>query len=142
MSSLRDLAKSMNMVATTVEANAIEAVKSVSRAAGTMVIYATPVDTSRARMNWQTTLNAPATSVLLPYPDRPADPSVGPSTALNTLRTTVENYNGQPNGVYIANNVAYIQMLNDGSSSQAPANFVAKSVIAAAESIKNVKLLP
>lgn len=142
MNDLLKLARSLELTAKAVEANAVEAVKTVSRNVGVMVIFATPVDTSRARMNWQSSVDFPATGVLSPYPDKPADPSVGPNVAMKSLKDAISKYTGQSSGVFIANNVNYISVLNDGSSDQAPANFVAKAVIAAVESTKNVKLLP
>lgn len=142
MSDLYDLAKSMKLTAKAVSQNAIEVVKSVSQNVGVTVIYATPIDTSRARMNWQGTVNSPATEVLSPYPAKPSDPSVGSNVAIASIRKAVSDYSGQPAGIFITNNLDYIQKLNNGSSEQAPANFVAKATIIAVKSTKNVKLLP
>lgn len=142
MSDLRDLAKSMNITARVIEGRAVDLVKTVFQNVGTTVVYSTPIDTSRARMNWQATENQPANGVILPYPAKPSDSSVGSSTALANIRKIANNYTGSPNGLFLTNNVNYIQLLNNGSSNQAPRNFVAKSVITAAQSIKNIKLLP
>ncbi len=142
MSDLRDLAKSMRRTAIAVGINSVEAVKSISKNVGVTVVYATPVDTSRARSNWQASITQPITGVLFQYPAKPSEPTIGPRTAIESINKAVSEYTGQPKGIFIVNNLDYIQKLNDGSSDQAPANFVAKSVIAAAQSTKNVKLLP
>lgn len=142
MGDLRSLAKAMRLTAEAVDNNAIAAVKSITEAIAVTLVYATPIDTSRARLNWQGTVGAPATTILSPYPEVPSSPNVGTSTAIASINEAAASYTGQPEGVFITNNVPYIQSLNDGSSSQAPANFVAMSVIAGINSAQNVKLLP
>lgn len=140
MGSLSDFAKSMEIAAQAIDGNVEKAIKDVAKNVGTMVIYSTPIDTSRARLNWQTTLDQPATSKLLQYPEKPTDPSVGTASALENLRATVDKYTiGKT--VFITNNIEYIQKLNDGSSSQAPANFVAKATMAALHSTSTIKIL-
>lgn len=141
MSSFRDAAKSMRLTAEAVATNATQAVKEVSSTVGFSVVYATPVDTSRARMNWQGSVDVPKEGVLLPAPLQPSNPSEGLQVALESIRGAAASYNGQKSGVWIVNNLDYIQALNNGSSSQAPANFVALSVQAGAEAVKKIKVL-
>lgn len=142
MATLREFANSMTRTAKTVGVNAIVAVKEVSKAVGVTVVYATPVDTSRARMNWQGSVNLPKAGVLSPAPAIPGSSSEGPRTAIKSINEATGAYNGQQGGVWITNNLNYIQSLNNGSSSQAPANFVEQSVLVGVNSISKVKLLP
>lgn len=142
MGDLRALAKSMTLTAQAVEKNSVAAVKEVTRAVGTVVIYATPIDTSRARSNWQGSVDIPKEGVLFPAPAAPSDPSEGPRVALESVDRAANDYSGQRGGTWIVNNLDYIQALNDGWSSQAPANFVAMSVQAGANAVSKIKLLP
>lgn len=75
------------------------------------IIIKTPVDTGRARNNWQVTINEPATGE---KNDTQASAS-GVSTINNVLI-------GQT--IFITNNVPYIIFLEEGSSGQAPAGMV------------------
>ena len=80
------------------------------------VILATPVDTGRARANWIASVGVPVTT-----PTDDADPEGGDRIAQNAV-TIAGRRNDQT--IFISNNVDYIGFLNQGSSSQAPANFV------------------
>lgn len=80
------------------------------------IIKATPVDTGRARSNWNIAVNAiDATTT-----ENTAAPDTNPALNIDPNDT-----------VYISNNLPYIQRLNDGYSQQAPANFVEKGLMLA-----------
>jgi hypothetical protein len=82
------------------------------------IIFKTPVDTGRARGNWQTTLGAPDNSEV-------ENPGVG--QALGEGAATIASL--LPFGVItIYNNVKYIVFLENGSSQQAPSGMVKVSV--------------
>lgn len=142
MASLNDLAMRMRRTAQAVGVNSQLAVKHVAKAVGTTVVYATPIDTSRARMNWQASVGTPKTGVLLPYPSQPASTADGVRVALASVESAIGEYSGQAGGFWIVNNLEYIGALNDGWSGQAPADFVAQSVLAGVRSLSTVKLLP
>jgi len=71
----------------------------------------TPVDTGRARGNWQLTIDDPA--VLEKYSDRPIEEGMATLKTLGIFQV-----------VFITNNVPYIVYLEKGSSSQAPNGMV------------------
>ena len=142
MADLRDLGRNMRVTARAVGDNATAAVREVSEKVGVTVVYGTPVDTSRARMNWQGSVGEPAQGVLAPYPSQPAGPNDGPRVAIASIRAATADYDGQKDGVFITNNLDYIQDLNNGSSSQAPADFVAQAVLVGARAASKVKILP
>lgn len=75
------------------------------------IVLKTPVDTGRARGNWQIGSMTPPRGVN----DRTTDPTAQESSAL-------DNYVGQP--FYFVNNLPYIQKLENGSSMQAPTGMV------------------
>lgn len=89
------------------------------------VVLATPIDTGRARGNWQTSVSK---SISLPVDS--LDKSGG--STINKGEAVLSATKGIKYPVYwISNNLPYIEELNRGSSQQAPAKFV-ESVIAKA----------
>lgn len=82
------------------------------------LISTTPVDTGHARNNWVLTTRQPYTS---------EDGSrVAPSDAAQRAGIAkIQNYDiGRDGPIYLRDNVRYMQFLDAGSSSQAPAGFV------------------
>ncbi len=82
----------------------------------------TPVDTGRARGNW----NVKAGS-----PDLSTD-----NTGLSSVLTLKKGDGNKP--IYITNNLPYAQKLEDGHSKQAPAGMVALTMAEIDAGIKNV----
>lgn len=87
------------------------------------VTIATPVDTGRARGNWQIGINRAKTSILT-VNDKSGSVSIG--KGLSELKG-LDNFQS----VWITNNLPYISSLNDGSSNQAPKKFVETSIVRA-----------
>lgn len=84
----------------------------------TLVIDATPVDTGRARGNWQTTVGQPAQGVV----DRR-----GSSVAIAEV---VANLGSLSDVVFMVNNLPYIERLEyDGWSAQAPAGMMRRNIV-------------
>lgn len=109
----------------------------VARTAGvclSTVIPATPVDTGRARGNWQVSVDSPITSPIERL-DRTGQ------AAIKDGIQRANTYRGNGQVIYITNNVPYIGALNDGSSSQAPANFVELAVIAALRFVRGARIV-
>ena len=133
----------MRIIGDRLEVNVNSAIKKVVIAVDQAVVLATPVDRGPARSNWQVSLGQPKTNVISAY--APGDKlGVGEQAnaagALDQGRAAVA---GRQEGqdVYIANNIPYIGKLNDGSSAQAPVNFVEQAVLAGASIVKNVRVL-
>jgi hypothetical protein len=83
------------------------------------VIKDTPVDTGRARGNWQTTMNSPATTEIA---------RDGAQPSLNELSSELPSFTGDKT-IYLANNLPYIRRLEfDGWSQQSPEGMVRKNV--------------
>ena len=82
------------------------------------VILKTPVDTGRARGNWQCTISVPAASV--------ADvEDKGGGKAIAQAADEVMGWEPSKVVIFLTNNLPYIQRLEDGYSKQAPAGMVA-----------------
>jgi len=79
------------------------------------IVQRTPVDTGRLRANWQTTLNAPASSTL---------ESFDQGRALTDAASVLAGY-AAGNAVYFVNNLPYAQKIENGYSGQAPSGMVA-----------------
>lgn len=87
------------------------------------IIVRTPVDTGRARANWQVDLNQMPTGQV----ESIFEGTMAGSIAEAVIGAKLSRINGQTT-VYIANNVPYILRLEEGYSKQAPAGMVAITV--------------
>ncbi|AGN30435.1 hypothetical protein SXAG_00154 [Synechococcus phage S-CBS4] len=84
------------------------------------VVQGTPVDTGRARANWQATINTPATGST---EDTDKQGGATISAASNAVSQAVGNV------FYITNNLPYIYRLEfDGWSKQAPSGWVRTAI--------------
>ncbi|WP_178124490.1 HK97 gp10 family phage protein [Spartinivicinus ruber] len=79
------------------------------------VILDTPVDTGRARGNWQTSTGYPKTSTVERF---------GANASLNEMRN---NLGGLDGTTYLTNNLPYIERLEFGYSRQAPSGMLRKN---------------
>ena len=79
------------------------------------VIIRTPVDTGRARANWQTSIGAPAEGEV---------DSTDRDRGLVEASREIDKHTGDES-IFLANNLPYIEALENGSSkTQAPAGMV------------------
>lgn len=81
------------------------------------IVEKTPVDTGRARANWQVTIGNPTEDVL-EVEDQDGSNTISKGSS---VITTV----GLFDVIWISNNVDYIRFLEEGSSTQAPEGMVA-----------------
>lgn len=132
----------MKRIGVLVEKNSEKAVVLTALAVDQAVVLATPVDTGRARSNWVVSVGRPVLSAIEPY--SPGEhlgigETANAGAALEQGRAALAAP-GEKSRVYITNNVLYIGMLNDGTSSQAPKGFVNDAVDAAKTAIANMRL--
>lgn len=87
---------------------------------------ATPVDTTLAASSWILSTGRPSTEI--------GGSHEAPSTAAQDAGiAALQHYDvGRDGRIYLTNNVEYLQHLDDGSSPQAEAGFVARAFAAAA----------
>lgn len=109
-----------------------EAASKVAKAIALTIVadlaYKTPVDTSNAISNWQTTLDAPAGVEIPPHYMGSRGSTFAASAGETVIRgklTLASKHPGQ--SIYIANNADYIRDLNNGTSTQAPKGFVERA---------------
>jgi hypothetical protein len=106
------------------------------------LVTITPVDTTAALSNWQVSVNTPVGNTIPAYVLGEHGSTYGESllAALEAGSRTIQNK--QPGQVlFISNLVDYITDLNDGSSRQAPANFVERAIIIGNDIIQQGTLL-
>lgn len=116
-----------------IEENIDALTRRVAVAVDQAVVVATPVDTGRARGNWQVGIGAPVTDET-----ERLDPAGVETIATNNDKIASRKL-GQD--IFISNNVPYIGRLNEGSSSQAPENFVEQAVAAGASVVNRAKVI-
>jgi len=85
-------------------------VRAVALIVDAELVNMTPVDTGRARANWNPSLNTPDPTIREPGQKKSIDPVASAFKLTDTI--------------LISNNLPYIKPLNNGSSKQAPAGFV------------------
>lgn len=108
----------MNAYAKKAGASLEETTRAVALELFGSIIKDTPVDTGRARGNWQTSIGAPASGEV----DR-----LGERESLSELGSEAGKFGGGQ-VIYLSNNLPYIQRLELGWSDQAPAGMVRKNI--------------
>lgn len=130
------LARRMTEIGREISISSVEVVREVVKNMGPALAFSTPVDTSRARANWQAAINSQPTSILYAEPSKPPSPNAGSQMAIRSLDAAAALYR-QGATVYVVNNVPYINRLNAGWSAQAPAGFVQIAIHVAIRTIRN-----
>lgn len=105
------------------------------------LIETTPVDTGWARANWVPRIGEPYTSdggIEFNAEERRA--SVGSARGAQAAGTaSLLTYDLDRGPVFVSNNVPYIEVLNSGSSKQAPAAFIEAAIQQAVNSNRNIR---
>lgn len=130
MASLNDLAKRMRKLAKEVPEMGNKLAIKVTITIVNDLAHVTPVDESTAISNWQVELNNPAQSAIRAYyPGKKGSTySLSVSATIDDAKAALATKKpGQ--AIYLSNVLRYIRRLNDGSSSQAPAGYVERSVL-------------
>lgn len=159
MADLLSLANDMNALSAKLGLFANQVVEDVASSILNDLTQVTPVDTGTAVSNWVVTLDAPALGglVLMAHAPSPkgrvrkgvwvhtVPPSITaqanvPQTMQAGLAVIKTKQPGQT--IFITNNSPYINMLNEGSSDQAPTGFVERAVILGQQVTRNAKLMP
>jgi hypothetical protein len=150
---LAEFSKRMKIVAELVAENASKTIRKAAIAADQVAVLATPVDTGRARAGWFVSVGKPSNEVGEPVgPPRPAkddrskpnsaNEPIATQKALNQALAAVADYKvGSGDSIFLANNVAYIGILDAGrvdkhGSLQAPNGMTQAAVQAAREIIR------
>lgn len=130
MDSLNDLTRKMKTVADQVVARVERTQRAVALEITKDLVLNTPVDTGRARSNWQANMRMPRTNVIEPLdPGSQLGINENANASIAISRANEEIAKHQPHeDIWITNNVKYIGFLNDGSSTQTPKLFVERAI--------------
>lgn len=131
--SLESFAKRIRVRADRLPGAVDKIVKQVAVSVDQAVVTATPVDTGRARSNWLASIDVARTGTVPTHGPGAEAASIAAARAVIASRKP-----GQ--AIFISNNLPYIERLNQGSSSQAPAMFVEAAVNEGVAVVKNAKL--
>ncbi len=140
MGSLKDLAKTMDRLAKVIPVNAKRNLKRTVLAIDQVLVVETPVDTGRARSNWIVG-SGPSTRVIDAYVPGEEASTGGANAAAALAQAQAFLSATDVKVIYISNNLSYIQVLNGGSSAQAPAGFIEAAVATGIAAVKNMKVL-
>lgn len=144
MASFEDFSRRMGRLSAKIPENADKIVRKTVLAVDQAVVLSTPVDKGRARSNWVAALDEAPTDVIDAYLEGEAGSTGGANSqaALAQAAGVAASYDGDLHSeVHITNNLPYIEVLNDGSSAQAPADFVGEAVREGVDAIKGSRLL-
>ena len=97
------------------------------------LVLTTPVDTGRARSNWQVSIGKTAFGTV--------DQPMSPSEAIGNAKAELSKLRDSDDKIHITNNLPYIQRLNEGWSPQQPAGFVDQAVMTVVGSIHKQRIL-
>jgi hypothetical protein len=141
--SLDRFSKRMAKLADNIDENSTKLQKRVALAVHQTIVLATPVDEGTARSNWQVGINGPVSGTREAYfPGKGLGISEGANAdaAIREAQAVVLSVQNA-SSIYITNNLPYIERLNAGSSSQAPASFIEKAVQSGAIAAAKASLL-
>lgn len=140
---LRQFSIRIRKLGSNVETNAVKLVRKVALSVDSTVVMGTPVDTGRARSNWQVEIGKPARGTVEAYAPGKEGSTGGQNAqiALALGAGVIATYKGGES-IHLTNNLPYIAALNRGHSAQAPSGFVETAVLDGVAQVKGAKLLP
>lgn len=137
MADMKGFARRIRVRGQQIEEGVNRIVRTVGVVVDTNLVQGTPVDTGRARSNWQVQIGSPTRSEIAAYA-----PGFDGSTEGENTRAAIEQGKAviqtrQPGqDIFISNNLPYIGRLNEGYSSQAPSGFVQEAILKAAQVVR------
>lgn len=124
----------MKVISEKVGDNVEDVVRRAAIAADRTAIFATPVDTGRARGNWRVGIGSPSFEV------SEGTDTGGASTA-STGDLIISTWKIGKGPIFISNSVPYIIDLDQGSSAQAPNGMSAAAILAARKTFGRANIL-
>lgn len=132
-----NFARRMRQRGQQVEEGVNRVVRTTALIADQNLVLSTPVDTGRARSNWQVSIGTPVETTREAFAPGELGSTAGPNAqAAIAEGQQVINQRRSGETIFITNNLPYIQRLNDGYSAQAPAGFVQTAVQRAVEYVR------
>lgn len=101
--------------------NRIKVLRISAIVTGSSIILGTPVDTGKARANWQTSLNSPILNAIDKMDASGAE-------AIRDIGGVTAQFGGTDSSIWISNNLPYINRLNNGWSKKADPGYVERVI--------------
>jgi hypothetical protein len=139
---LQQLATRMRLRALQVADGVDKVVRTAAFKVDQAVVMATPVDTGRARSNWIASIGSPTSETRGPHSPGAKlgrGESNNAQAAINAAKAVIDSRRFNQS-IFISNNLDYIGKLNNGSSKQAPKNFVRQGVQAGTQAVRSIKI--
>lgn len=133
MADLKTFKRRIQKHARNVESNSNKNIIRLAVIIDQVVTVGTPVDTGRARANWQATIGE-ETFDELDEVDQSGASTMAKAQAVLESRKPEQT-------IHLTNNVKYVPRLNEGWSAQAPAGFVQEAVNVGINAFKGMKVL-
>lgn len=142
-SDLASFERRIRVRAEDIATNVNTAVRKAALAVDQALVLGTPVDTGLARSNWLVALGSPTRKTIAPYAPGNKLGLTEQANAAMALAQAAGTVNGRKNeqDIWITNNIPYIGSLNEGSSLQAPANFVELAIMDGINAVKKVRVV-
>ena len=128
-----EFSRRMLFVAKNFSRNVEDTVRKAAIAADEALVLSTPVDTGRARGNWQASIGTPQELIAAGIRD--------PSTTLDDGRQIISQWKLGIGPIFITNGVPYIVPLEEGHSQQAPSGMTKHGIAAAQAVLRTAKLI-
>lgn len=140
---MRGFSKRIKNIAKDVGVNSNSMMRKTVITVASAVVLRTPVDTGRARANWQTKIGAAADGLVTSFPQgsKGTTGMAAVAQATNQAVSEMQKLKDTDTEVSISNNLPYIDVLNKGSSKQAPAGFVQSAINAGLNAIRKSRLV-
>lgn len=130
MATLEEAGKWLIEYGNQVPIRANETKRAATRVVARDLIEITPVDISTALSNWQVGIGGIPIGPIPAYVEGSFGSTEKISEAIAIEQADIYIFASEPGeSIFISNSVEYITKLNEGSSRQAPANFVDRSVL-------------
>lgn len=144
MSTPEEFEREMLQFGLTAYKRSADAVRTAFVAIATDVITETPADVGTAKSNWLPSIGVPLEDVTIPAyvpGSHGSTASENAEAAIGVAEGIARVYTDPAESLHLSNNLPYIEKLNGGSSTQAPALFFETAVARGAEAAKRVRLL-
>lgn len=135
MSDLKGFERDLDKFAESIGVKTETVIKKIALQIFNGVVLKTPVDTGRARASWVIGIERPVSS-----PKFSENQEFGPQEAMNYAFQELAELNeiGPDSTVFISNSLPYIEVLEDGSSKQAPEGMVAVTLAEVESGLKRL----
>jgi len=140
---MRGFSRRIARVAAGIDAETTTLMRKTVLTVTSAVVLRTPVDTGRARSNWQTQIgSAPAGPVgAYTVGSKGSTEAAAVAQVMAQAQGEMARLTQRDTEVFLVNNLPYINRLDKGHSSQAASGFVKEAIAAGVRAINNARLV-